>query len=302
MKGIDTSILNLSYIRGGVMGIIAMTIIGLFSFNAHAECTPTPDCASIGYIETSCEGDSLKCPFDISKLYCIPCDTSFKYDCSGDNITGGIGSACGGKYVSCECSEGSVFKNGACACDASCTVGAIYYSDGTCSACVDNSKTAIGIVVKDNELVMSNRTEGIKWGGRGTDISTLTNRTTVDAAKADFNGKDNTAKLVAHFGEDVDTTLHAGVFCHKYTTEGTSAGDWYLPAAGELYSYVYGNYSKLLDTWKNKLAWDTSFSYDFWSSSEYNSKRAWFVNPGHCIVSDYGKGTIVPVSCFLAIN
>ena len=92
-----------SYIRGGVMGIIAMTAI-LFSFNAYAECTPTPDCASIGYTETSCETKALKCPFDTSKLFCLPCDTSFKYDCVGANITGGTGSACGGKYVSCECS------------------------------------------------------------------------------------------------------------------------------------------------------------------------------------------------------
>ena len=58
----------------------AMTIIGLFSFNAYAECTPTPDCASIGYTETSCEGDSLKCPFDITKMMCMPCDSSFRYD------------------------------------------------------------------------------------------------------------------------------------------------------------------------------------------------------------------------------
>ena len=70
---------------------------------SHAACTPTPDCASMGYTETSCDGDSLKCPFDISKLYCIPCDSSFKYNCVGDNIIGGVGLSCGGKYVSCEC-------------------------------------------------------------------------------------------------------------------------------------------------------------------------------------------------------
>ncbi len=281
----------------------AMTIIGLFSYNAHATCTPTPDCASIGYTETSCEGNSLKCPFDTSKLFCVPCDSSFRYNCSGDNITGGIGSACGGKYVSCECSAGSVFKNGACACDDSCTVGAIYYSDGTCSACVDSNKTAIGVVVKDNELVISQiRSTGMEWGGYGTDISTLTNYSSYTDAKTDFSGKDNTAKIVAHFGEDVDTTLHAGVFCHKYTTEGTNAGDWYLPAAGELYSYVYGNYSKLLDTWKNKLAWDTSFSYDFWSSSEYNSKRAWYVGSDNGGMYNGNKSNTRSVSCFLAIN
>ena len=67
---------------------------------AHASCTPTPDCATIGYTETSCEGDSLKCPFDITKLYCIPCDSSFKYDCNGANEVG-VGEICNGKYASC---------------------------------------------------------------------------------------------------------------------------------------------------------------------------------------------------------
>ena len=75
-----------------------------------AACTPTPDCASIGYTETSCEGDFVRCPFDISKLYCIPCDSSFKYDCTGANITGGVGTPCNGKYMSCACSSGREFK------------------------------------------------------------------------------------------------------------------------------------------------------------------------------------------------
>ena len=73
----------------------------LFSFNAYAECTPAPDCASIGYTETSCEGASLKCPFDTSKLFCIPCDSSFKYTCDGKDEVG-VGDTCGGKYVSCK--------------------------------------------------------------------------------------------------------------------------------------------------------------------------------------------------------
>ena len=96
----------------------------LLSSTAHAECTPAPDCASIGYTETSCETTSLKCPFDTSKLYCLPCDSSFKYNCSGDNITGGVGSTCNGKYASCECSGGGKFNNGSC--PQSVTVGMIH--------------------------------------------------------------------------------------------------------------------------------------------------------------------------------
>ncbi len=120
---------------------IGMTIVFcLLSSTVHAECTPAPDCASIGYTETFCDTTYLKCPFDTSKLYCLPCDSSYKYDCSGDNMTGGTGTACGGKYVSCECGSGMIFENGNCVCDTSCTVGAIYYSDKTCSSCVDRSR------------------------------------------------------------------------------------------------------------------------------------------------------------------
>ena len=95
------------------IGKIGVAVIGLVPFNVYGECTPTPDCASIGYTETSCETDYLACPFDSTKLKCIPCDSSYRYDCSGDNITGGTGSACGGKYASCECSSTDyVFNNG----------------------------------------------------------------------------------------------------------------------------------------------------------------------------------------------
>ncbi len=151
------------------IGKISVIVIGLVPFNVYGECTPTPDCASIGYTETSCEGDYLACPFDSTKLKCIPCDSSFRYNCSGNNITGGTGSTCGGKYTQCECSSSDyIFSNGQCVCDPSCKVGAIYYSDGTCSACRLENKNPVGVVVKDNELVMSAyNSGGMHWSKNG---------------------------------------------------------------------------------------------------------------------------------------
>ncbi len=280
------------------IGKIAVAVIGLVPFNVYGECTPTPDCASIGYTETSCEGDYLACPFDSTKLKCIPCDSSYRYNCSGKNITGGTGSACGGKYVSCECAEDTFFNNGICACDTSCKVGAIYYSDKTCSSCLDTSKTAIGIVVKDNTLVINNKTKNIQWGGYGIDISTLTNYSDVNDAKTDFNGKDNTAKIVAHFGEDVDPTLHAGVFCYTYTTEGTNSGDWYLPAVGELYNYVYSNYSDKLQSTASKLGWDIE-AY-LWASTEVSSSNVWIVSSSEGKIVSVYKANNAAI-CFLEL-
>ena len=210
---------------------------------ANAACTPTPDCANIGYTETSCEGDSLKCPFDISKLFCVPCDSSFKYDCSGANMTGGVGSSCGGKYMSCSCSGGGTFNNGECPQQANCTVGMIYYSDKSCSADLDTSKTVIGIVVKDNELIMGETTTR-PWSKNTIDVDGVTNYTSSSDAKTDYNGKANTLAIVsAHSGETASE--NAAIYCNSYSTAGTSAGDWYLPALGELYDYVYRNYTTL---------------------------------------------------------
>ena len=279
--------------------LLSLTMTGV----ANAECTPTPDCASIGYTETSCEGDSLKCPFDISKLFCVPCDSSFKYDCSGANITGGIGTSCGGKYMSCTCSNGGTFANGACeetAVAQNCTVGMIYYSDKSCSEDVDASKTAIGVVVKDNELVMSQRTaDYMMWSYDFIDVSEVTNYTGSSGAKTDYNGKANTLAIAsAHSGETASE--NAAIYCNSYSTAGTSAGDWYLPAAGELYDYFYGNYDTLNAT-VNKLGWN-SFAEWYWSSSEYSAGYAWNVSSSSGGMSYNGKDlNDDSVSCLLAL-
>ena len=53
-----------------------------------AECVPTPDCAELGYTATSCEGKFVRCPFDISILFCLPCDSSYHYSCNGTGQKG----------------------------------------------------------------------------------------------------------------------------------------------------------------------------------------------------------------------
>ncbi len=289
---------------------IGIIVIGLVPFNVYAECTPTPDCASIGYTETSCEGASLKCPFDITKMMCMPCDSSFRYDCSGDNITGGTGSACGGKYVSCECdTEGYVFNNGFCICptiiESDCLVGAIYYPDGKCSNDYVACLNPVGVVVKDNELVMSwQSTSTMQWG-TDTNINTLTNITSNYTLKTDYNGADNTAKIVAFQTEEGLTSSNsAAIYCNEYAPTGmeSSKGRWYLPAFGELYKYVYGNYNTLLNIYTTHLESD-KFVRWFWSSSEYSSSNAWAISveSGDTYVDGNEKYRAYWVSCFLAL-
>ena len=287
-------------IKKYVLQKIGMTILFyLLSTTAHAECTPAPDCAELGYTADSCEGKFVRCPFNTSKLFCLPCDSSYKYTCSGDNMIGGVGSVCGGKYASCECANGTTFENGNCVCDTSCSVGAIYYSDKTCSACVVSGKTAIGVVVKDNALVMSKDRVSMTWSSAYTDTS-LTNCSSSANAKTDYNGKSNTAVIVAAHPSET-TSNNAAIYCNSYTTAGTSAGDWYLPAAGELYSYVYGNYSTLEPVFVDSLGWSDFYWY-FWSSSEKSYSNAWFVYSGSGGVNRDDKDFTSSVSCLLDIS
>ena len=299
-EGTKDNIATLLVLLGGVV----------VPFSVNAECTPTPDCASIGYTETSCEGASLKCPFDTSKMKCMPCDSSYRYDCSGDNITAGIGATCNGKYAGCECASGYSFNNGECECPASitatdCVVGAIYYPDGKCSNDYVACLNPVGVVVKDNALVMSWRNSStIQWGTYGTDVDTLTNRPNTMFAKADYNGKENTALLVAFQTTEGKTASNsAAIYCNEYAPTGmeSSKGQWYLPAAGELYDYMYGNYDKLLSIYTTHLGY-SHFSYSFWSSSEGSNSHAWDVNSLSDDVYLTNKNYNASVSCFLAIN
>ena len=269
---------------------------------ARAECVPTPDCGSIGYAETFCEGKSLKCPFDTSKLFCVPCDSAYKYTCNGNNIVGGSGSPCNGKYVICTCSDGFEWNGNDCIKSGGCTVGMIYYTDKTCSSSYDGSKTVVGIVVKDYELIMS-KPLSMQWSSDYDDIIELTNITSVLSAKADMNGKTNTSAIVslhANLGETISSS--AALYCNNYTGGlNETLGQWYLPAAGELYNYVYSSSYYAISQVSTILDWSGFGGVaTLWSSSEYSYGDAWFLNC--CSFLANGKTGSRYVSCFLAIN
>ena len=261
----------------------------------NATCVPLPNCADIGYTATSCEGGFVRCPFDTTKLYCLPCDNDYKYDCTDNNMTGGAGNTCGGKYASCECSKGNVFNNGACE-KQKCAIGTFYYSDITCSYDYDSSKTIIGIVIKDSTIIMSKPTK-MKWSSSYIDTS-LTNISAISEAQADYSGKTNTLTIVQYHPSETSSD-NAALYCNSYSTQGTNAGEWYLPAAGELYSYLYDNYN-LLEPLATTLGW-TNMNGAFWSSTESNTSHSWFVHSANGNKSSYDKQTTATVSCFRAL-
>ncbi len=101
------------------------TSLSLIPFTVNAQCVATQDCATLGYTETSCNGGKgVKCPFG-NKWACLGAneeevrnklcqELGFTLTCTGTGYAGGAGSACGGKYIQCNCAEGYEWKNGSC--------------------------------------------------------------------------------------------------------------------------------------------------------------------------------------------
>ena len=219
---------------------------------------------------------------------CIP-----KPDCADMGYTK---TSCSGAYLKCPFDTSKM----ACLADENagrlCLVGYIYYSDGTCDSVVYSTKTPIGVVVKTNELVMSLNIKNMYWASSYLDVSGLTNYSSSTDAITDYNGKTNTAKIVSAYTSDT-TSNNAAKYCNSYSTAGTSAGQWYLPAAGELYGYIYASYTTLEATFG---ALGKSLpSGHYWSSSEYNTYNAWLVGSSIGNVTSGSKDSNWSVSCCL---
>ena len=233
----------------------SMSLIPTITF---AQCVATQDCATLGYTESSCAGgNGVKCPFG-NKWACFKTDTEvckqygftqtctgigqigsgencanlykqcgcqdpYKYTCSGEGYSGGSGAACDGKYTQCECAEGYEWANEKCRriCS-SCGFGCLYYSDDTCSADYDSSKTLLGIVVYEktasqNGWVMTHKPIATDvYSGRYGDITSNITGTAASSSCA------NTQKLVA-----LGSFYQDAIAANNYTAGGKK---WCLPA------------------------------------------------------------------------
>ncbi len=179
-------------------------------------------------------------------------------------------------------------------------MGNIYYSDNSCSSCLETAKTPVGVVVKDDELIMSINISSIPWGGYGIDIPNIYYENKASAL-ADYNGQSNTIQIITTLTTETSTTS-AGVYCYNYapTSLSNTKNSWYLPAAGEIYKYIYNNFYSLQNTFINKLGQNT-FNYFFWSSSEYYIYNAWGVQSYDGYSNNGDKNYPYYVTCFLKI-
>ena len=144
-----------------------------------------------------------------------------------------------------------IINNGCCSSApdySNCRVGDILYSDKSCDPNVVASKKPIGVVFeRADRLAIALDTEEKAWSEEYL--------------------------VVLEYCKTKGKSCPAFEYVNSYKTEGTQAGDWYLPAAGEL-NIIYGHMD-VLNTALGKIG-GTKLSTDFyWSSSELSNTHAW---------------------------
>jgi|GEM_PF-1202921 hypothetical protein len=173
------------------------------------------------------------------------CSTEYVSVCRVGNdthIIGGIGTSCGGLFKECQCEDGYIWDKTSCEkpCDNMCYPGSFLYSDYSCCSTRLKSKTPIGIVTYADgnaRLAMSlaQKDNGLSWLPYELELYRIY-KYPDNPEITDFDGRANSQVWLDYFGYLKDIENYRFGYCYNYTTEGTSKGQWYVPATGELYT------------------------------------------------------------------
>ena len=270
----------------------ALVVSGLLSGVAEAACIQTPSCSSLGYTSSqSCNG-GIKCPFG-NAWNCTASDLSTQITELTNKITEQTNTITNLETQITEIKKEVTTSN--------CLIGDILYSDKSCDPNVVASKKPIGVVFDTtNHLAMALDTEVKKWSASVIefDVPGLNNITSSSAITADWQGKNNT-RVVLEYCKANGKSCPAFEYVNSYKTEGTQAGDWYLPALGEL-NAIYGN-KDVLNKVLGKIGGTKLDTGYYWSSSEYSRNTAWSLRFSDGGVDNNFKSTglyVLPVLAF----
>ena len=232
--------------------LLMSSALALLSGVAEAACIQTPTCGAMGYDSTvACEG-GIKCPFG-NAWNCTLADKIAQIEITIEKL------------------EQTAQQEAL----AKCKIGDILYHDMSCNANMVASKTPIGVVFDTTNglAIAKDEFKNLTWGPN-VDISGIQNYSTNTTAAADWQGFNNT-KAIYEYRKTKGGSFQAAEKALAYSTEGTSQGQWYLPAAGELKA-VSDNKSTL-NTTLSKIG-GTSLSLSDWTSSEKDSTNAFILS------------------------
>ena len=288
-------------------------------------------CEEMGYTKSiaDCPDGGLKCPAQPEKMFCCdPCGDgrAYMYDernCSSDDGLQLAGVECGGRWSMCrECTSEYKYNKDNCRSPkilagvqcansytqcvypvgSGCvpTVGYIYYSDDSCHAEYDDTKTPVGIIVDAaRKTIVALDEQKLPWNDGTTDyknIPELKDYLYSADAQLDVDGQNNTDKIIT-FALSSGQEHKAAQYCAN-KTEGNKK--WYLPALGELI-YLYNNITTVQDGLKLISGAMPIVSTMYSTSTEYglNSARRINLNNGYLTATAGDqKNNVSAVRCF----
>ena len=170
------------------------------------------DCAALGYSQSvgDCEGEKILCPFDKTKAICKGKPKTKICDTVGDVL----------------------LDNRLCAVD---------------PFDVDSDRVPIGIVydVENRKAGATLQQDAVMWCSNTPDDVLVRNSCSEEYLDIYVTGEQKTAKKIAWCEENNED---CGIYrvANEYVTDGTRAGDWYIPEIGELVQ-LYKAYKNLCD-------------------------------------------------------
>ena len=117
--------------------------------------------------------------------------------------------------------------------------------------------------------------DGIIWSQISELVDNMTTSNVESEAIKDYNGIGNTNALISKYGDSID---YAAGWCNNYTFKNGSKG--YLGALGE-WMEVFNNISDInqcITLMDAAEITTTSSTHDYYTSTQFNSSRAWCFN------------------------
>ena len=130
----------------------------------------------------------------------------------------------------------------------------------------------IAVVTDETRYVvgLTRNPTNLKWQNSTGNISGLSDISSIDLAKADFNGRSNSNIIATASNGGANAPVNE--YCQNFTFPDGSKG--YLPAAGELY-IVYQNLTSINELLTLVGGMDIAQQLSYWSSTERSAGNAW---------------------------
>lgn len=157
-------------------------------------------------------------------------------------------------------------------------IGDFVYSDKTWSSILSETKTCIGVITdvrsKDFDFIALQQTGDAVWA-TSSSIADVTTETNISLAICDFAGKTNSQNIILAKPAE-NTAAHK---CAAYSTEGFSAGSWFLPSCGQ-WNVFQLNKTKINASISAAGGIIVSDETEYWTSTQYDADRSWTFDGG----------------------